>query len=64
MVDNPDLLRRFEMDQTRSDPPDHARSIRIFEALLQQARALGVIPMKDPLDGIEVDIRLARALRE
>ena len=34
----------------------------IAEALYEEARALGVFPLKDSLDGIEVDIRLARAL--
>jgi hypothetical protein len=36
--------------------------LRIFEALYEEAKQLGVFPLKDPLEGIEVDIRLARAL--
>ncbi len=36
--------------------------MRIAEALYEEARALGVLPLKDPLDGIEVKFRLANAL--
>lgn len=56
------LLDAFEKEQMRKEPPDYSRNLHIFEAMYEQARRLGVLPPSDPLDGIETDIRLARAL--
>jgi len=38
--------------------------LRIFEAMWKEAMLLGVLPLKDPLEGIEVDIRIARILND
>jgi hypothetical protein len=62
MVRNPDLLRAFDDDQVRASPPDYFQSLKIFEALYEEARRLGALPPADPLEGIEVDLRIARAL--
>ena len=62
MVRNPELLREFDDEWIRSSPPDYHRNLRIVEAMLREARHLGVLPSRDPLEGIEVDIRIARAL--
>ena len=62
MVKRPDLLRAFECAQIRNTPPDYFRNLRIFEALYEEATALGYFPLKDPLEGIEVDIRLAKII--
>ena len=62
MVKNPALLKAFEEELARQDKPDYHRNLKIYEAMYQEARSLGIFPLKDPLDGIEVDIRLARAL--
>lgn len=56
------LLEEFEKAQMRREPPDYARNLRIFEALFQEARFLGALPPQDRLEGIEVDIRIARAI--
>jgi len=37
-------------------------SLRIYEAMWKEAVALGVLPLADPLEGIEADIELARVL--
>ncbi len=58
-------LEAFEREQIRSRPsgPDGIRqAFRIYEALYVEARRLGVLPGDDPLAGIDVDIRLAKAL--
>ena len=62
MVKDPQLLRTLEDDLARSQAPDYLRNLRIFEALYQEARLLGILPLQDPLDGIDVDIRLAAIL--
>jgi hypothetical protein len=66
---DPDLLRRckllddFERDQL-AQPVDVEASFRIHDLLVEEARQLGILPLRDPLDGIEEDIRRARVLRD
>jgi len=62
MLKRRDLVEAFEKDQMRKGSPDHKSNLRVAEALYEHARRLGALPLKDPLDGIEVDLRLARIL--
>ena len=62
MVKNPALVEAFEKAQSLLDRPDFARNLKIVEALYREACLLGAFPLKDPLEGIEVDVRLARVL--
>jgi len=62
MIRRLDLVEAFERELQRRQPVDYQQNLRIAEALYEEARALGVFPLKDPLDGIEVDVRLAQAL--
>jgi len=52
----------FEKEEIRAHKPDFYRNIRLAEAMYRQAAALGAFPPKDPLEGIEVDIRIARVV--
>ncbi len=61
MVRRHPLLKAFEEAQLRI-PADYRQNIRIVESLWEEARELGVLPDRPTLDGIESDIRLARAL--
>jgi hypothetical protein len=56
-------LRDFELAELRRGVGGPEEAFRIAEALLAEARELGVIPGPDPLSGIEVDVRLRKALR-
>lgn len=62
MIRNPRVLRAFEDELARRTPADHLGNLRLVEAMLEEARQLGVWPPVHPLDGIEVDIRVARVL--
>jgi hypothetical protein len=62
MIRNPSIMRSLEHALARQEPADFRRNPRIFEALYLEARSLGVIPLKNALDGIETDIRLAGVL--
>jgi hypothetical protein len=62
MQKNPEAVREFEKSYARKQASDYHRKSCIFEDLFLEARGFGVFPLKDPLDGIEVDIRLAKAL--
>ncbi len=55
-------LRTFEKDFLKKEKADAARNFRIAEALYREAARLGIIPLKNPLDGIEVDMKIARVV--
>jgi hypothetical protein len=63
-VRRPDYARLDALDRrlARERPVDHARNLRVVEALRREAVALGVWPPTDKLAGVEVDVRLARVL--
>jgi hypothetical protein len=55
-------LKKFEMEWLRKEKVDVMRNFRIIEALYKEAVALGTIPLKTPLDGLDVDIKIARVI--
>jgi len=63
MIRYPEIVRRFEDEQTRRSSADYRANLRIFEELWKHAYRLGALPPHDPLDGIESDLLLARMLR-
>lgn len=62
MIKDAKLLAEFEDEQIRAERPDYGSALRIFEGMWEEGIALGVLPLRDPLEGIEVDIRIARIL--
>jgi len=57
-----DELKQFESDLIRNEGPDYAKNLALVEGLYREARELGAFPPKNPLDGIETDIAVARAI--
>lgn len=62
MIKHPELVEAFENSLVRAAPADFFQNLKIVEALYREACLLGVFPLKDPLEGIEVDLRLAKVL--
>lgn len=62
MIKNAEILDKFERDHIVQNKLTHTQAIAIVEGLRQEAVALGVWPPKNPLEGIEVDIEVARIL--
>ena len=62
MVINSEKLRSFEDERIRSEKVDVEQNLRILDALYEEALMLGALPLKDPLEGIEVKIRVAKAV--
>lgn len=54
--------REFELAELRRGVGGPGEALRIADAMLAEARALGVLPGNDILAGIEVDLRLAKLL--
>ena len=53
---------RWEADYLANEPADFQRNQAIFWALWAEAVQLGVFPGEDLLEGLDVDIRVAKAL--
>lgn len=62
MILDPELVRRFEIEEIRRAPADYHAGLAVFEALWEHGCRLGVLPLSDPLEGIETVVRLAGAL--
>lgn len=60
MIRNGEKLARFEADYLKQAGVDYARNLSIMDAMWEEAVALGVLPPEDPMEGIEVDLRVAR----
>jgi hypothetical protein len=46
----------------KNSKPDYKKNLKIFEELLKEATCLKVFPPANPLEGIEVDIRITKIL--
>ena len=62
MVKNAKKLQAFEAARIRAEKVDVEQNLRILDALYEEAVMLGALPPKDPLEGIEIKIRIAKAV--
>lgn len=53
-------FQKFEKELIRNEKLDIENNFRIIDAMYDEAVELGAIPMKDPLEGIETDIKVAK----
>lgn len=62
MIQNVAEWEAWERGQLRNEPVDIAKNFALLDAMYEQARALGVFPVADPLEGLEEKICFAFAL--
>jgi hypothetical protein len=62
MIKNPDIFENFEKERIKKEKLTFEEALKLFEAMWEEGVGLGVLPLKDPLEGIEVDIKIARIL--
>jgi len=62
LIRNPRILNNLERKVIKEEKLSFSEALTIFEAMWQEGINLGALPPKDPLEGIEVDIRIARIL--
>jgi hypothetical protein len=55
-------FQKFEIEFVKREKVNIIRNFQIVDALYNEAVALGVSLLKNPLDGIEVDLRIARVV--
>jgi hypothetical protein len=62
MIKNARLVRKFERELIRTEKPNLRRGLKIAEALREEAVSLRPSRAADPLAGIEIKIRIAKAI--
>lgn len=62
MIKNSRKLRAFEDSLIRRNKVDPKHNFLIVDELYKEARALEVFPLKEPLSGLDVDIKIARVI--
>ena len=62
MVKNIKKWKAFENHIQTKERLSYAQKCKIFDSLYQEARTLGILPSRDPLEGLEGVFRLAKAL--
>ncbi len=60
MIKNSKILQQFEDRYLLIHPHDPNKAIALIDVLWEEGMALGVLPPKDPMEGIDVDIRILR----
>jgi len=62
MISNIKIVRKFENRLIAKEKVNIKRNYRIFVALYKEAVALGVFPLKDPLEGLDAKAKFVRKL--
>lgn len=62
MIINCREIRDFEKKLLKKEKIDIIRNFMIVDALYKEAVTLGALPLKDPLEGIDIDIKIARVV--
>jgi len=63
MIKRPEVFKEFEDDFIRDDGKlSYESALKLFTYMWNEALHLGAFPPKDPLEGIEVDIKIAKTL--
>lgn len=62
MITNKHKLNKFYRKLISQENISHQEAISIYEALHKEAVSLGIINSENMLEGLEVDLRIARAI--
>ena len=59
MIKNSKTLEKFEKNYIKKNNLTFEEKLRVYESLWAEALMMKVMPSKDPLEGIENDIKIA-----
>ena len=62
MIKNIKRWEEWEAEYIASQKPDYWKNLELYESMWEYACFLGVLPLKDPLEGIEEKIEFARRM--
>ncbi len=64
MIRNKLKLNKFYRKIIEQENISHKKALSIYEALHKEAVSLGIINSENILEGLEVDLRIARAINK
>jgi len=64
MIKDKKFYQEFEDEFLRNEKLTLDEKFRIYDEMYLWAKELGVFPLKDPLEGIEDDIKLAKFFKK
>lgn len=64
MIKDKKKIEKFEINLIKNDNTNFEKRLEIFEQLLLFARQQGYLPPKNPLEGIELDIKYAKVIND
>jgi hypothetical protein len=64
MIKNSAKLKKFNRDLLAKENLSFPAALRIYEALYQEARALGVFNSQNIMEGLETTLRVTRAIHQ
>jgi len=62
MIKNRSILENFNKLYTKRRQYSYIQRLRIYQELLKEARDLKKLPLKNPLEGLDADLRIATIL--
>jgi len=62
VIKNVHFLEKIEKDIILKNKLSYEQSLKIFESMWKEGIKLGILPLKDPLDGLDVDLKIAKIL--
>lgn len=62
MIKDKDKLFEFEKEFLKNEKLDINKSFEIYENMYRYSVEMGILPLKNKLEGIEVDIKIAKVL--
>jgi len=62
MIKNKAILQKFEEEMIKKEKVDILKNFRLIEDMYKEAVFLGAFPPRNLLSGIEVDIKIAKAV--
>jgi len=64
MIKNKPKLDKFHRKLIKEENLSYKKALSIYEALHREAVSLGIINSENILEGLEVDLRIARAINK
>ena len=62
MIKDAEYLRHFEDNFISKQKLTYEEALRILESMWHEVRSVGVLTRKDPLEGIDVRLKIAKVL--
>jgi len=62
MIQNYKRFRDFEKELLKRKNRDLAQKYAILEAMYEEAIMLGAFPLKNPMEGVETDVKIAKVV--